>query len=75
MSIAISNFDKVKIEGGLNNTSLYNAYMRCVENDRSLLPSAGRIPTIWSLEKATDGTGYAKGDAVWLNTEDVREFV
>lgn len=74
MSIAIPSFDRVKVSGGLNNTSLYNSYLKFVENDKSLLPSSGKTPTIWSFEKAHDGTGYSKGDAVWINTEVAIEF-
>lgn len=74
MSIAIPNFDRVKVSGGLNNASLYNSYLKFVENDKSFLPSSGKVPTIWSLEKANDGTGYSKGDSVWINTEVAIEF-
>ena len=54
-----------------------------VNNDKKLFPNTGYAPKIWECtwynspvnSYSVETYGYHKGDAVWINTEDLDEFV
>ena len=53
-----------------------------LQNDSSLIPKANIAPTIWRCswyntvltDNNIDSYCYNKGDAVWVNTEDLAQF-
>lgn len=67
----------------ISQQQLNRAATMMVNNDKKLLPNTGYSPKIWEctwynspVNSYTTGTyGYSKGDAVWINTEDLDEFV
>ena len=66
----------------ISQQQLNRATTMMVNNDKKLLPNTGYSPKIWEctwynspVNSYTTGTyGYHKGDAVWINTEDLDEF-
>lgn len=50
---------------------------KLVKNDLALNPYNFGIPLLWECKWYNNPAvkGYSKGSAVWLNTEDVEEFI
>ena len=63
----------------LNVVSFSAATAKLAENDVGIFPKKQRVPSIWQNRWFSNPqdpfAGYSKGEAVWLNTEDVDEFV
>jgi len=56
---------------------LNKSFYRLIENDQNLSPSKQSEPQIWECRWYSDQNvrGYDKGYAVWLNTEEEKEFL
>lgn len=67
----------------ISQQELNTAAKRMILNDGQLIPSGGVKPKIWTCgwynqiltESNKEDFCYKKGDAVWINTEDVGQFV
>ena len=48
-----------------------------MENDFSIIPSETMEPIIWECKWFNNPSisGYSQGDACWLNTENIDEFI
>lgn len=53
------------------------AFKRLTENDRSILKSQEDKPELWTCKWYNDNaiSGYSKGALVWMNTEDVNQYI
>ena len=66
----------------ISQQQLNAAVSMMVKNDKKLLPNTGYAPKIWECtwynspvgSHNVESYGYSKGDAVWINTEDLDEF-
>ena len=70
--VRISDADRLAV------TSFSASTAKLAANDVSLFPDRQRVPGIWRNRRYSAGDasdGYAKGEAVWINTEDIDRFV
>lgn len=81
MKLPFSNIDDVCIDrtSGVKSQTMNNVYARLVQNDDALRIDQTAWPTIWEQRWYNSQTDrslyYKKGDAVWINTEDINRFV
>ena len=61
----------------ISDVTLNAALGKLVKNDLALNPYSSSIPSIWECKWYNNpaAKGYSKGSVVWLNTEDVEEFI
>lgn len=79
--MSYSNVKNAKVDE-VNKDQLDAASKTMVLNDSRLLPQSGIKPSIWccywynTVLNSTNRSNYcySKGDAVWMNTEDLEEF-
>ena len=77
-----TKIEEPKIDA-ISQQQLNKAATLMVNNDKKLLPNTGYAPKIWECtwynspvnSYSAETYGYHKGDAVWINTEDLDEFV
>ena len=52
-------------------------FQKLIENDFSIIPSEVMEPTIWECKWFNNPqiSGYSQGDACWLNTENIDDFI
>ena len=77
MSIPYPSESDVTLGSKVSTVLLNKIFQRLVANDNSILPDSYGIPYVWEAKWFNDPTveGYKKGDAVWVNTETVDDFV
>lgn len=64
----------------ISDTNLNAAFGKLIKNDLMLNPYSSNIPyipSIWECKWYNNSSvkGYSRGSAVWMNTEDVEEFI
>ena len=76
MALKYTELDQVKSEY-ISINGLTESFHKLLENDDSLLMSLRNKPGVWEKKWYNDDSilGYQKGAAVWLNTEDVTQFI
>lgn len=76
MALEYTDLDQLRISE-IKTESLNQTFSKMVRNDMALLPNTGVSPGVWERKWYNDDSvaGYSEGDAVWLNTEDIDEFV
>lgn len=78
MGLIYNNLKDVQInaETGISFGAVQNIYAKMLSNDM-VLSQSSIMPGIWCNPVYSDpfAVGYAKGDAVWINTEDINDFI
>ena len=78
MSLKYTKYEDLCLAAGSKITlnALNAAFKKLIENDNSLIPENSIIPKIWECKwfNNPDVNGYNKGDAVWINTEQLDAF-
>lgn len=74
-----SDFSQVAISADeyISDVTLNAIFGKLIKNDLALNPHSSGVPSIWECKWYNNSAvqGYSKGSAVWLNTEDLEEFI
>lgn len=76
MAIRYTDLDDVKNEY-VSINGVTDSYHKLIENDESLINTLQNKPGVWECKWYNDDKipGYQKGAAVWINTEDIDQFI
>lgn len=79
MALQYTHLNQIQIteKEPITTSRVNGRFIQMVSNDVSIYPLNDRLPSIWECKWYNKSTiqGYKKGDAVWLNTEDVNQFI
>lgn len=68
-------YDQIKLNKKVEIDTLNALLSRLLTNDLELVPENIVKPTIWVKRWLNGEDPYKKGDAVWINTESVEDFI
>ena len=76
MAIRYTDLEDVKNEY-VSINGVTDSYHKLIENDESLINTLQNNPGVWECKWYNDDKipGYQKGAAVWINTEDIDQFI
>lgn len=67
----------IKNDQKITDKTINNSFQKLIENDFSIFSNSDMEPQIWECKwfNNPNERGYSQGDAFWLNTESIDDFV
>lgn len=71
----MNEYDDIKLTKQVEIAALNEVLSKLLMNDKMLVPVDSIKPSIWVARWINGEDAYNRGDAVWVNTEDIDSFV